>query len=174
MLSKKSSVIRRYFGSANKECLQSLKMLSFRESLEVVHNPSVGELYEYALGPEHQDSCDPSVHDSTITETGALSCSSGERTGRSPKDKRIVFDETTKEIVNWGKVNIPLEPHSFLVNKSRAVDFLKTRKRIFVVDSFAGWDEAYRMKIRIISSRPYHALFMKQMLIRAPIAHIQN
>jgi phosphoenolpyruvate carboxykinase (ATP) len=174
MLSKNSSVIRRYFGSASKECLQSLKKLGFRESLEVVHNPTVGELYEYALRPEHQDSCDPSVHDSTITETGALSCSSGERTGRSPKDKRIVLDETTKEIVNWGKVNIPLEPHSFLVNKSRAVDFLNTRKRIFVVDSFAGWDEAYRMNIRIISSRPYHALFMKQMLIRAPTAHIQN
>ena len=85
--------------------------------MQVVHNPTVGELYEYALSSEHQNSCDPSVHDTTITDTGALSCSSGEKTGRSPKDKRIVLDDKTRDVVNWGKVNIPLEPHSFLLNK---------------------------------------------------------
>ena len=36
-----------------------------------------------------------------------------------------------------------------------------------MVDGYAGWDEEYRIKTRVISCRPYHALFMKQMLIRA-------
>jgi len=35
-----------------------------------------------------------------------------------------------------------------------------------VVDGFAGWDPKYRLKIRIVATRPYHALFMHNMLIR--------
>ena len=59
---------------------------------------SVGELYEYALLPEHLTSCDPSIYTTTVTDTGALSVSSGIRTGRSPKDKRVVLDDVTKDV----------------------------------------------------------------------------
>ena len=38
------------------------------------------------------------VSDTTITSTGALSVSSGSKTGRVPKDKRIVYDEITKDV----------------------------------------------------------------------------
>jgi len=55
-------------------------------------------LYEYALQPEHIASTDPNVFKTTITDTGALAASSGLRTGRSPKDKRIVEDEVTKDV----------------------------------------------------------------------------
>ena len=48
--------------------------------------------------PQHIDSPDPTVTATTITETGALSCSSGSRTGRVPKDKRIVLDAETKDV----------------------------------------------------------------------------
>jgi len=48
--------------------------------------------------PEHIASPDPTVAATTITETGALSCNSGSRTGRVPKDKRIVLDEETKNV----------------------------------------------------------------------------
>ena len=118
------------------------------------------------MKPEPVVSPDLSVLQTTITETGALSCSSGSRTGRSPKDKRIVMDDQTRERVNWGKVNIPISPESYAINKTRAVDFLNMCSRIFVVDQYAGWDEAYRLKVRVVCARPYHALFMKQMLIR--------
>lgn len=39
---------------------------------------------------------------------------------------------------------------------------------MFVVDGYAGWDESYRLNCRVIAARPYHALFMKNMMIRAP------
>ena len=49
--------------------------------------------------PEHKGSIgDPLVYDTTITSTGALSVSSGLKTGRVPKDKRIVYDELTKDV----------------------------------------------------------------------------
>ena len=60
---------------------------------------SVSELYECALQPEHRRSQgDASVFETTITSTGAWSVSSGAKTGRVPKDKRIVYDETTKDV----------------------------------------------------------------------------
>lgn len=62
----------------------------------------VAECYEYAMRPEHQESPDPTVKDNTITETGALCISSGSKTGRVPKEKRIVLDELTKDVsLSW-------------------------------------------------------------------------
>ncbi|KAL9057694.1 MAG: hypothetical protein Q9162_002168 [Coniocarpon cinnabarinum] len=52
------------------------------------------------------------------------------------------------------------------INRERAVDYLNTRNRIYVVDGFAGWDERYRINVRVICARAYHALFMRNMLIR--------
>lgn len=59
---------------------------------------SVAELYEYALLPEHLTSVDPHIYPTTIADNGALSVSSGQKTGRVPKDKRVVLDETTKDV----------------------------------------------------------------------------
>lgn len=127
----------------------------------------MAELYEYALQPEHRISKgDVKVLPTTITDTGALNVFSGRMTGRSPKEKRIVLDEVSEKTIWWGDVNIPLAPIGYTRNKSRAVDFLNTTPRIFVIDGYAGWDPSYKIKTRIICSRPYHALFMKQMLIR--------
>ena len=50
------------------------------------------------MQPEHVGSCDPSIYPTTITDMGALSASSGKRTGRVPKEKRVVLDETTKDV----------------------------------------------------------------------------
>ena len=66
---------------------------------------SVAELYEYAMLPEHMESPDPSVGPSSITETGALMCSSGSKTGRVPKDKRIVLDSETEEVSSRAKID---------------------------------------------------------------------
>lgn len=52
-----------------------------------------------ALLPEHRKSKgDNTITQTTITSTGALSVHSGLRAGRSPKDKRIVYDHTTKDV----------------------------------------------------------------------------
>ena len=103
---------------------------------------------------------------STISARGALIAYSGTKTGRSPSDKRIVQHPDTKNDVWWGDVNIPIDESSFDINRERATDYLNTRDRLFVVDGFAGWDPKYQIKVRVICARPYHALFMRNMLIR--------
>ena len=59
----------------------------------------MSELYEYALQPEHIASVNPHVLPTTIASNGALSVSSGLKTGRTPKDKRVVLDNSTKNVI---------------------------------------------------------------------------
>eukprot|EP00919_Chromeraceae_sp_WS-2016_P059411 GHVR01141239.1.p1 GENE.GHVR01141239.1~~GHVR01141239.1.p1 ORF type:complete len:282 (+),score=109.92 GHVR01141239.1:51-896(+) len=120
------------------------------------HNCSPGELYEEACRNELG---------TFISDTGALMVSSGQKTGRSPQDKRIVDEPSCSDDVWWGKVNIKVKEDSYMVNRERAVDFLNTQERLFVIDAFAGWDESCRVKVRVLASRAYHALFMQNMLI---------
>lgn len=98
-------------------------------------NASVAKLYEDALRYEAG---------TIISSAGALVTSSGKKTGRSPKDKRIVDEPSTTEDIWWGPVNTKLSEHAFLINHERAVDYLNTRERLYVFDGFAGWDPKYR------------------------------
>merc|ERR1719426_527350 len=125
-------------------------------------NASVARLYEDAVNNEEG---------TVFTDTGALAVSSGKKTGRCPNDKRVVHEEEHPEVTDnvwWGKVNMKLSDDSFMMNKERAVDYLNTLEQVYVIDAYAGWDPEHRMKVRVISSRPYHALFMKNMLVIPP------
>lgn len=123
---------------------------------EILRNTSVPALYEIALRTEEG---------TAISDVGSLLVYSGEKTGRSPLDKRIVRHPDSESHIDWGDINIGLDQHIYDINRERAIDYLNTRKRIFVVDAFAGWDPNYRLKVRIICTRAYHALFMQNMLI---------
>ncbi|KAK9451849.1 ATP-utilizing phosphoenolpyruvate carboxykinase [Limtongia smithiae] len=125
--------------------------------LTIQHNPSVPSLYEDALVYESG---------SAISSAGALVASSGSKTGRSPKDKRLVDEPTSTDDVWWGPVNTKLSPEVWKINRERAIDFLNTHSRLYVIDAFAGWDPEYRIKVRVVCARAYHALFMRNMLIR--------
>ena len=135
-------------------------------TVEPIHrNLPPGALYEHAIRFEK---------DASIAGSGALVAYSGAKTGRSPKDKRVVKNPASEKDVWWGPVNIPLEPTAFAINRERARDYLNTRERLYCFDGFAGWDTKYRIKIRVICSRPYHALFMHTMLIRPTPVELAN
>lgn len=130
---------------------------------DVYHNLSIAEIYEKEI--EFNIPNDPNVLPNQITSTGAMAAYSGLKTGRSPKDKRIVLDEHTEKDIWWGDVNIPLSPNSFKKLESRCIDYLSSRPRLYVVDGYAGWDPKFRIKVRVITCRGYHAHFMRNMLI---------
>ncbi len=124
---------------------------------EVHRNLPPSVLYEHAIRHEK---------DSGIAENGALVAYSGEKTGRSPKDKRIVKNDASEKDIWWGPVNSPIDTHTFELMRERARNYLNICERLYCFDGFAGADPKYRIKIRVICSRPYHALFMNNMLIR--------
>jgi phosphoenolpyruvate carboxykinase (ATP) len=132
---------------------------------EVHRNDPPSSLYEHAIRYDK---------DASIAANGALVAYSGAKTGRSPKDKRIVWHPDSEPHVWWGTVNMPTEATTFAITRQRAIDYLNTRPRLFVVDGFAGWDPKYRIKVRVICSRPYHALFMHTMLIRPTPEELAN
>jgi phosphoenolpyruvate carboxykinase (ATP) len=124
---------------------------------EIRRNAPPAQLYEEAIRVD--------AH-SALADGGALVAYSGDKTGRSPRDKRVVRHPASEKDVWWGAVNFPMEQQSFLINRERAKDWLNSRPRLYCVDGFAGWDPAHRLNIRVICARPYHALFMHNMLIR--------
>lgn len=136
---------------------QELERLYGIKVQEIYRNHSPAGLYELAL--KHEPG-------SAVSDKGALIVSSGEKTGRTPKDKRIVVDEISEKDVWWGDINIGLKERVFMINRERAIDYLNTKERLFVMDGYAGWDEKNRIKVRVVTSRAYHALFMNNMLIR--------
>ncbi|MDA1050643.1 MAG: phosphoenolpyruvate carboxykinase (ATP) [Planctomycetota bacterium] len=123
----------------------------------IARNPSPSRLYEEAIRR------DPGT---SISDTGALIAYSGDKTGRSPNDKRVVRHPDSQANVWWGSVNIDIDASTFAINRERAIDYLNTRKRLYCIDGYAGWDPDYQIKVRVICARPYHALFMHNMLIR--------
>jgi phosphoenolpyruvate carboxykinase (ATP) len=133
--------------------------------IDVWRNLAPATLYADAIREDSE--CD-------IADSGALIAYSGDKTGRSPRDKRIVKDVASQEDVWWGTVNIPIDKVTFEINRERAIDFFNVSKRLYVVDGFAGWDEKHRLKVRVICTRPYHALFMHNLLIRPTRAELRD
>ena len=132
---------------------------------EIHYNLPPSVLYEHSIRYEKN---------ATIAVNGALVAYSGEKTGRSPKDKRVVRHPASENDIWWGPVNIPCDEKTFAINRQRALDYLNTRDRLYCFDGFAGWDPRYRIKVRVICSRPYHALFMHTMLIRQTKEELKN
>jgi phosphoenolpyruvate carboxykinase (ATP) len=120
-------------------------------------NPTVEELYEDAI----------KYFDCKIASNGSLVALSGDKTGRSAKDKRIVRNIKSKNIW-WGNVNIPISTDLYNIYRDHAISYLKDPiNKVYIIDSYAGWDLDNQLKIRIYCYHPYHALFMKNMLIEA-------
>ncbi|MFT6872829.1 MAG: phosphoenolpyruvate carboxykinase (ATP) [Roseivirga sp.] len=100
-----------------------------------------------------------------LTDTGALMCDTGKFTGRSPKDRFIVRDESTEEKVWWGGINIGISPESFDIIHDKMVKHLEDRK-VYVRDAYAGADKTHRLKLRVVNTMAWHNLFCNNMFIR--------
>ena len=132
---------------------------------EVHRNLPPSALYEHAIRYDK---------DASIADNGALVAYSGSKTGRSPKDKRVVKNPQSENDIWWGPINVALDARTFDVVRERAKDYLNICERLYCFDGFAGWDPTYQIKVRVICERPYHALFMHNMLIRPTREELAN
>ena len=130
-----------------------------------VHNPSYEQLFEEETKPGLQG-----FEKGQLTDMGAVNVMTGVYTGRSPKDKFFVMDDTTKDTIWWTSDeykndNKPLSQQSWKVLKEIA-DKQLSNKRLFVVDTFCGANENSRLKIRFIMEVAWQAHFVTNMFIR--------
>jgi phosphoenolpyruvate carboxykinase (ATP) len=158
---------RKTVGEARSTFMSAMSDAGLKPTV-VYHNLSPAVLYEKALAYE------PGSH---LVSSGALATLSGAKTGRTPKDKRVVREAESEANVWWnkdgnGSPNYEMDERTFLLNRERAVDYLNMLDRLYVFDGYAGWDPESRYKIRVVSARSYHCLFMHNMLIRPTEAEL--
>ena len=132
---------------------------------EILHNPSYDVLFAEETKPSLEG-----FEKGQVTELGAVNVMTGIYTGRSPKDKFFVKNEASADSVWWTSEdykndNKPCTEEAWADLKAKAVKQL-SGKRLFVVDTFCGANEATRMKVRFIMEVAWQAHFVTNMFIR--------
>src|SRR5262249_20345286 len=121
---------------------------------DVHWNPTTALLYTHALKRD----------EGRLAEGGPLVVDTGRFTGRSPKDKFVVREPGSEDRIWWGSVNHEISEEHFEGLREKVVAHLDEQE-LYVVDAFAGSDPAHCIAVRVVTGRPYHALFAKTMFI---------
>ena len=140
---------------------------------EIIYNPSYDDLYKAEMDPSLTG-----YEKGQLTELGAVNVMTGIYTGRSPKDKFFVMDETSKDTVWWTSDaykndNKPVTKETWKVLKDLASKEL-SGKKLYVMDTFCGANENTRQKIRFIMEVAWQAHFVKNMFIRPTEEELAN
>jgi phosphoenolpyruvate carboxykinase (ATP) len=141
---------------------------------EVVYNPSFETLYKEEMNPDLEG-----FEVGVESEFGAVKVDTGIFTGRSPKDKYIVKDDTTRDTVWWKSdtakssdnkaIDAEVWKHGYDLASSQL-----SGKRLFVVDCFCGANEDTRLKVRFIMEVAWQAHFVTNMFIRPTRAQLED
>jgi len=141
---------------------------------EIIYNPSFNTLFAEETKPG-LDGYEKGI----ITRSGAIAIDTGVFTGRSPKDKYVVYDEKTKDTIWWktekAKVsdNKPISGEIWNHCKNISVNQL-SGKRLFVVDCFCGANKNSRLNVRFVLEVAWQAHFVKNMFIRPEPEELEN
>ena len=147
----------------------NLRKYGIKGVKEVLYNPTYEVLYNEETKPGLEG-----FDKGQVTELGAINVMTGIYTGRSPKDKYIVYDNTTKEgkkgEIWWDTEEYHNDNHKMSVATWKAVKKLAQEqlsgKRLFVVDGFCGTHKDTRMKVRFIMEVAWQAHFVTNMFLR--------
>ncbi|AWK83021.1 phosphoenolpyruvate carboxykinase (ATP) [Photobacterium damselae] len=149
-----------------------LSQYGIKNVTEVVRNPSYEMLFEEETKPGLEG-----YEKGVVTELGAVAVDTGIFTGRSPKDKFIVKDDTTRDTMWWADQgtndNKALGQEAWNDLKALVTDQL-SGKRLFVVDGYCGANPDTRLCIRVITEVAWQAHFVKNMFIRPTEAELEG
>lgn len=142
-----------------------LSVYGIQNTLEIVYNPTYQQLFNEETKPGLEG-----FEKGTVTELDAVNVMTGVFTGRSPKDKYLVLDDTTRETIWWTseRVKNDNKPISTAIWKhlKAIVSNQFSGKRLFVVDAFCGANEDTRIKVRFVTEVAWQAHFVTNMFIR--------
>ena len=153
--------------------IDDLKKYGIEGTTNVVYNPSYEELFKAETAPGLTG-----YEKGRVTELGAVNVMTGIYTGRSPKDKYFVYDDTSKNTVWWTSEeykndNKPMSVETWNVVKGIAKKEL-SNKPLYVVDAYCGANENTRLKVRFIVEVAWQAHFVKNMFIRPTEEELKN
>ncbi len=99
-----------------------------------------------------------------LASNGSLTARTGERTGRSPKDKFIVREPGIESHIDW-KLNQPMDPAAFDKLLAKVEAYLPTKDR-YTFDGYAAADPRHRIQLRVVAEKAWHALFSRCLFLR--------
>ncbi|MBE6305029.1 MAG: phosphoenolpyruvate carboxykinase (ATP) [Bacteroidales bacterium] len=139
----------------------------------IYHNPTWEELFVAETNPELTG-----YEKGQETELGAVNVMTGIYTGRSPKDKFFVMDDTSRDTIWWTSDeykndNKPITPEAWTELKKIADNEL-SNKPLYVVDAFCGTNADTRLAVRFIVEVAWQAHFVKNMFIRPTAEELEN
>ena len=108
-----------------------------------------------------------------LSVDGALVVSTGAHTGRSAQDKFVVDEPSSTGEVWWGKVNQRLPADRFAVLKARVQAYLQGQE-LFTQDLYAGADPKHRLRVRMVTTGAWQALFARNIFIRPPVEELAD
>ena len=141
----------------------NLDYLNIKNHNKLYRNISIPNLIEFAV----------KRGEGVLSDKGALVINTGKYTGRSPKDRFIVKDDITKDTINWGQVNLPIDENVFDKIYNDVTEYLK-EKDLFVFDGFVGALKEYTLPIRVVCECAYQAMFSNQMFVRTDAEQLSN
>ncbi len=101
----------------------------------------------------------------TLAANGAITCRTGDRTGRSPKDKYLEDTAAIHDKIGWGGFNAPITPENFDFVLDMATEHLNKQKDLFVFEGFVGADPKNRLGARVVTEQAWHNLFIRTLFI---------
>ncbi len=136
---------------------------------KIFHNPSYEVLFQHETDKKLEG-----FEKGVVTDTGAVAVMTGRFTGRSPKDRYIVMDKTSKDTIWWdGNINKPVSEKIWKELKGVAQKQL-SGKTLYVVDTFCGTNADTRLKVRFITEVAWQAHFVTNMFIRPSKYELEN
>jgi len=149
-----------------------LSQYGITDVVKIYYNPSYDFLFRHEMDPTLEG-----YERATLTESGALAVNTGEFTGRSPKDKYLVKDDTTRDTVWWSDQgtndNKPIGELVWNELKTLVTEQL-SGKELYVIDAFCGTNEDTRLSVRFITEVAWQAHFVKNMFIRPTAEQLAN
>jgi phosphoenolpyruvate carboxykinase (ATP) len=122
-------------------------------------------------GSVHYNLIEPALVEAAIRngegrlgQGGAFLCTTGQFTGRSPKDKFVVRTPSVEGTI-WWENNAPMPPDAFARLKADMLAHIKGRE-LFVQDLYAGADPVHRVDVRMVTELAWHGLFIRHLLRR--------
>lgn len=143
--------------------IEELERIGMRNVGRVYHNLSIAQLVEHALARG----------EGVIADNGALVVETGKYTGRSPKDKFIVDEPSSKDDIDWNKDNVSISQEKFEQLYQRVLSYVQGRD-LYIFDGYVGADPKYRFGVRVITELAFQNLFAHQLFLRPTTAELSE
>ncbi len=139
---------------------------------------ALGRTGVYASRPVHANQTAPALvaealrrNEGRLSVDGAFMVETGVHTGRSVQDKFVVDEPSVTADIWWGKVNQRMPVDRFITIKHRVQAYLQGQE-LFTQDLYAGADPQHRVRVRLVTTQAWNALFARNMFIRPPASEL--